>query len=81
MPAGYVVPEGRPGAGEAVPAGALVEGMVPVGLMATGEWAAEPELLQFGLDAEAVGAGARARPPIWVDVVETAKAARTAATN
>jgi len=48
---------------------------VPVGLMATGEWASEADLLQFGLDAEEAGAEGRARPPTWVDVVEMAKSA------
>ncbi|KAK3316060.1 amidase signature domain-containing protein [Apodospora peruviana] len=45
-------------------------GDVPVGLMATGEWCSEEELLQFGGVAEEVGAQERRRPPNWVDVVE-----------
>lgn len=71
VPAGYVVPEGMPNAGNI--AGADVSGKVPVGIMATGEWATEADLLRFGLDAEAVSAGRRARPPIWYDVVASAK--------
>ncbi len=74
VPAGYVIPEGQSGAGEV--AGDGLEGGVPVGLMATGEWASEADLLQFGLDAELVSAERHHRPPIWVDVVETAKASR-----
>lgn len=71
VPAGYVVPEGHPGAGEV--AGPDTEGKVPVGLMATGEWATEDTLLLFGVDAEEAAATQRCRPPAWVDVVELAK--------
>jgi Asp-tRNA(Asn)/Glu-tRNA(Gln) amidotransferase A subunit family amidase len=70
-PAGYVVPEGQLGEGEE--AGVDVEGKVPVGLMGTGEWTAEDNVVRFGLDAEAVGAERRVRPPNWVDVIERAK--------
>ena len=49
------------------------DGMVPVGLMAMGEWGNEKELLQFGLDVEEVGRERYRRPPIWVDIVEKAK--------
>ncbi|TPX18806.1 uncharacterized protein E0L32_011485 [Thyridium curvatum] len=69
VPAGYVVP----GDGEDEVAGPDTEGKVPVGLMVAGEWGAERSLLQFGLDAEEVGAERRCRPPIWVDVVERAR--------
>jgi Asp-tRNA(Asn)/Glu-tRNA(Gln) amidotransferase A subunit family amidase len=55
-------------------AGPDVAGKVPVGLMAMGEWTDEEGLLRFGLDAEAVGAEGRVRPPSWVDVVALAKA-------
>lgn len=71
VPAGYVVPEGRPDAGNI--AAADVPGKVPVGIMATGEWASEALLLRYGLDAEAVSAARRARPPTWVDVLGSAK--------
>lgn len=71
VPAGYVVPEGHPDAG--LVADEKVEGKVPVGLMGTGEWTQEHNLLQFGVDAEAVGADVRVRPPIWVDVVAKAR--------
>lgn len=72
VPAGYVVPEGQPGEGEV--AGSNTEGKVPVGLMATGEWAMEDTLLLFGVDAEEAAAGKQCRPPAWVDVAELAKA-------
>ncbi|TVY80678.1 Fatty acid amide hydrolase [Lachnellula suecica] len=70
-PAGYVVPEGQEHAGEV--ADRETVGKVPVGLMATGEWASEYALMQFGLDAEEAGAYQETRPPIWVDVVELAR--------
>ncbi|KAJ9132168.1 Amidotransferase [Pleurostoma richardsiae] len=73
-PAGYAVPVGEPGAGEV--AGRTTPGKVPVGLMATGEWASEAELLRFGLDAEDVGRDVADRPPIWVDTVALAKEVR-----
>ncbi|KAK4038219.1 fatty acid amide hydrolase [Parachaetomium inaequale] len=57
VPAGFV--QGRGGTGD-----------VPVGLMATGEWCSEEELLRFGMVLEEVGAERRRRPPGWVDVVE-----------
>lgn len=71
VPAGYVAPEGHPEAGSV--ADEKVEGKVPVGLMGTGEWTQEHNLLQFGVDAEAAGADVRTRPPIWVDVVAKAR--------
>lgn len=70
-PAGYLVPEGQPNAGEA--ADSKTEGKVAVGLMGTGEWTQEHNLLQFGVDAEAVGSQVRVRPPIWVDIVQRAR--------
>ncbi|TVY16428.1 Fatty acid amide hydrolase [Lachnellula arida] len=70
-PAGFVVPEGQVGEGEV--AGLETEGKVPVGLMATGEWASEEALLQFGLDAEEAGGEQECRPPNWVDVVDLAR--------
>jgi Asp-tRNA(Asn)/Glu-tRNA(Gln) amidotransferase A subunit family amidase len=71
IPAGYVVPEGQSSVGEvANPEGA---GKVPVGLMATGEWASELALMQFGLDAESLNADTQCRPPTWVDIVQLAK--------
>lgn len=71
VPAGYVVPEGKPDAGNV--ADAKTEGRVPVGLMGNGEWTHEENLLHFGADAEAAGAERRVRPPIWVDVVGRAR--------
>ena len=71
VPAGYIVPEGQPGAGEVAAPGAV--GGIPVGLMATGEWAAEESLLRLALDAQELGAAGRMRPPNWVDVVELAR--------
>lgn len=58
-----------------VPAG-FVQGKggdVPVGLMATGEWCSERELLRLGMVLEEVGAERRRRPAAWVDVVEGAR--------
>ena len=71
VPAGYVVPEGAPGAGEVADNG--VEGMVPVGLMAAGEWCSEEGLLKFGFDAEEASSGRRCKPPSWEDIISKAK--------
>lgn len=49
---------------------------VPVGLMATGEWCSEDQLLRFGAVVEEVAAERRRRPKGWVDVVGRAKALR-----
>ncbi|KAK4209774.1 amidase signature domain-containing protein [Rhypophila decipiens] len=53
------------------------DGEVPVGLMATGEWCSEEQLLQFGLVAEKIAAeaGLHRRPPAdrWVDVIGRAR--------
>jgi Asp-tRNA(Asn)/Glu-tRNA(Gln) amidotransferase A subunit family amidase len=72
VPAGFVAPEGK-GARSTEPAGPEVEGRIPVGVMATGEWASEETLFQFALDAEELGAEARVRPPIWTDVFKAAR--------
>ncbi|KAK3394928.1 amidase signature domain-containing protein [Podospora didyma] len=48
-------------------------GDVPVGLMASGEWCSEEQLLRFGLVAEEIGKNERRRPPNWVDVLEIAR--------
>lgn len=74
VPVGFVVPEGVEVAGEV--AGEGVEGRVPVGLMAMGEWGQEEEMLRWAQEAENLGwkEGRRARPRIWVDLVEKAKA-------
>jgi len=71
VPAGFVIPEGQPHAGEE--ASDDTPGKIPVGLMAMGEWANEESLLHWGLSAERQGDKYRSRPPIWVDVVEEAK--------
>lgn len=75
VPAGYVKPEGSKGAGQVVD-DLDAPGKVPVGLMATGEWASEHSLLQFGLDAEGLGLDRLCRPPNWVDVLQLAKEAK-----
>ena len=49
---------------------------VPVGLMATGEWCSEEQLLRFGALVESISADRRRRPASWVDVVERAKKVR-----
>jgi hypothetical protein len=41
--------------------------------MATGEWCSEKALLEFGVEAEAVGVGKRCKPPIWEDVLLQAR--------
>lgn len=71
VPAGFVVPEGRPDQGAV--AAADTPGKVPVGLMAMGEWASEAALLQFASDAEELGGRDECRPPNWVDVIELAR--------
>ncbi|KAI1058908.1 hypothetical protein LB507_004030 [Fusarium sp. FIESC RH6] len=71
VPAGYVIPEGSKDAGDV--ADRDVEGKIPVGLMATGEWCSEDALLQFGFDAEAAGQEIRCKPPIWEDVISRAR--------
>jgi len=71
FPAGYVVPEGQFGEGDL--ADFKTEGKVPIGLMATGEWASEEDLMRFGLDVEEVCGETLCRPPNWVDIVELAK--------
>lgn len=51
-------------------------GKIPVGLMATGEWAGEKALVEFGVAAERVGMRWRERPTAWVDVVGLAREER-----
>ncbi|KAH7040377.1 amidase signature domain-containing protein [Microdochium trichocladiopsis] len=55
---------------------AVEGGKVPIGLMATGEWGAEEQLLDFAAEAEeylnAVYPGGRSRPEAWVDVLALA---------
>lgn len=74
VPAGYASPDAR-GAGLRVAEKATV-GKLPVGLMATGEWAGEEALLEFGVEAERLSAEWRERPGSWVDVVEEARRER-----
>ncbi|KAK7731251.1 hypothetical protein SLS63_005526 [Diaporthe eres] len=74
VPAGYASPDAA-GRGERVADKATV-GKVPVGFMATGEWASEESLIEFGVEAERAGAEWRERPEGWVDVVELAKKAK-----
>lgn len=71
VPVGYVVPEGSKNAGEV--ADKDTEGMVPIGMIATGEWCSEDALLRFGIDAEAAGKDRRRKPPIWEDIIDRAK--------
>lgn len=49
---------------------------VPVGMMGMAEWGAEEELLQWGLDTEALSGddSVKRRPPIWIDIIARAKA-------
>lgn len=49
---------------------------IPVGLMATGEWAGEKGLVEFGVAAERLGLRWRERPAGWVDVVGLAREER-----
>ncbi|ROW03606.1 hypothetical protein VPNG_07217 [Cytospora leucostoma] len=77
IPAGYADPDPRGGGGLEV-AGKGTAGKIPVGFMATGEWASEVELIRFGVDAEAAGEEWRERPEGWVDVVELARGEREA---
>ena len=53
------------------------EGPLPVGIMATGEWGAEEQLLGFAKETEAylndVYPGGRKRPAEWADVFKLAK--------
>lgn len=74
VPAGYASPDAG-GKGERVADKGTV-GKVPVGFMATGEWASEESLIEFGVEAERAGAEWRERPKGWVDVVELAKKAK-----
>ncbi|CAK7202239.1 hypothetical protein SEUCBS139899_004961 [Sporothrix eucalyptigena] len=74
LPAGYAVPEGQPKANTV--ASPDVEGKVPVGIMATGEWAAETDLLRLALDAEPISAERNVRAANWVDVIDTAQKAK-----
>ncbi|KAJ2897958.1 glutamyl-tRNA amidotransferase subunit A [Zalerion maritima] len=67
VPAGFVVPEGEEDAGD------VAEQGIPIGLMVTGEWTSEEELMQFGLDAEEAGRERQRNPPVWADVVKLAK--------
>lgn len=46
---------------------------IPVGLMATGEWAGEKALVEFGVAAERLGLRWRERPASWVEVVGLAR--------
>lgn len=73
VPAGYASPDAAAkGAGLRVAEKGTV-GKVPVGLMAMGEWAGEKALVEFGVEAERVGAEGRERPGRWVDVIEAAR--------
>ena len=76
-PAGYVIPKGSDGAGEV--ADKDTPGMIPVGLMATGEWCSEESLLQFGFDVERAGSERRCKPSSWEDIIS--KAREEAGTN
>lgn len=79
VPAGYASPDPK-GEGlrvaEKGTSSSSTVGKVPIGLMATGEWAAEKALVEFGVEAEKVGADWRERPAGWVDVVELAREER-----
>ncbi|KAH8673924.1 amidase signature domain-containing protein [Xylariales sp. PMI_506] len=64
VPVGYAEPEQG-------------EGRLPVGLMATGEWGAEEQLLAWAKEAETylneVVEGGRSKPKDWADVIGIAK--------
>lgn len=75
VPAGYVDPE-EGGSYSSKNKKADGKGKIPVGLMATGEWAAEKGLVEFGVAAERVGLRWRERPAGWVDVVGLARKER-----
>lgn len=82
VPAGYASPDtarGQP-AGSTV-AGKDTAGKIPVGFMATGEWASEESLIKFGVEAELAGVEWREKPKGWVDVVELAKKGRAQGTT
>lgn len=56
--------------------------VVPVGMMAMGEWGAEDQLIEWGFEAQAwlhgkEGGEGRRRPPVWVDVLKEAEAVRS----
>jgi Asp-tRNA(Asn)/Glu-tRNA(Gln) amidotransferase A subunit family amidase len=72
VPVGYAKP--RSGYGSDV---------VPVGMMAMGEWGTEDRLIEWGFEAESYlhkkREGGRRRPPVWVDVL--GKAEREKATS
>ncbi|ORY61485.1 amidase signature domain-containing protein [Pseudomassariella vexata] len=74
VPVGYIIPEGHEDEGEVADSDTV--GKIPVGLMATGEWASELALMQFGLDSEEAGLDRQCRPPNWVDVAELARQRR-----
>ena len=63
-PVGYVDPE-------------IGEGKVPIGLMATGEWNSEEQLLEWAGEAECylyeVYEEGRRRPDTWLDVMKRAQ--------
>jgi Asp-tRNA(Asn)/Glu-tRNA(Gln) amidotransferase A subunit family amidase len=71
VPAGYVEAEEKVGAKKSVDLER--PGKIPVGLMATGEWANEDALMQFGLDVEDLTNDTQCLPPTWVDVIKLAK--------
>ncbi|KUI53642.1 Fatty acid amide hydrolase [Cytospora mali] len=71
VPAGYASPD-LTGKGERVAEKGTV-GKIPIGFMATGEWASEKSLIEFGVEAERAGLEWRERPESWVDVVELAR--------
>jgi Asp-tRNA(Asn)/Glu-tRNA(Gln) amidotransferase A subunit family amidase len=59
--------------GYAKPKDGYGEDVVPVGMMAMGEWGSEDRLVEWGFEAEAYlhgkGGERRRRPPVWVDVL------------
>lgn len=77
VPAGYAAPDARAEglrvADKKKEGAAAAAAKVPVGLMATGEWAGEEALVRFGVEAERLGAEWREKPSAWVDVVELAR--------
>lgn len=74
VPAGYASPHPSGISRHVADKGTV--GKIPVGLMATGEWAGEEALIEFGLEAERLSAEWRERPGRWVDVIDAARSER-----
>lgn len=71
--------------GYAKPKDGYGDDVVPVGMMAMGEWASEDRLIEWGVEAEAYlhgkGTAGRRRPPVWVDVLGMAEKSKSSASS